>query len=77
MPVRLTKDQARAFRRRWELVAAAEREELRNTSPEIRFRQLAALFATAQSLGWDEALREGEEEVRERWKKLRASFGVS
>ena len=56
--------EARAFRTRWEMVNAAERVELRTTPLDRKLRQLAALMASVQSLGWTEALADEEAEVR-------------
>jgi len=72
----MTKAEARAFKRRWRLVNEFEKKELRRTSIETRFRQLAALMASAKQLGWDEALSEGEAEVWDRWQRLRKAYGV-
>jgi hypothetical protein len=71
-----TKEKMRAWKARWELVNAAEREELRTTPPIVKLRQLAALMASAESMGWTEALAAEVDEVRERWKKLRQAYGV-
>ncbi len=67
----MTKAEARDFRRRWVLVNAAERQELRSTSLELKLRQTAALMASAESLGWTEQLASEESAVRERWNHLR------
>jgi transcriptional regulator with XRE-family HTH domain len=68
---RLTKGEAQAFRRRWEAVNAAEKEELGSTPMTDKFRQVAALLASAGKLGWTEAQTAAEEQVRERWARLR------
>jgi hypothetical protein len=72
----LTKAEACAYRKRWQKVNARQVEELRNTSIELKFRQLAALMASVDAFGWRQALAEGEGEVRERWKLLRSHYGV-
>ena len=74
MPPSLTQSEARQFRRRWELVEAAEREELRSTSPEQKLRQLAALMASVKALDWDAALQADEQAVRSRWMRLREAL---
>lgn len=71
----LTRAQARAYVARWLLVNDAEREELRTTPPAVKLRQLAALMASAASFGWTEALAAEEQEVRERWQRLRRHYG--
>lgn len=68
----LTRQEARAFRTRWEMVNAAEQLELRTTPLDRKLRQLAALMASVKSLGWTEALAAEEAEVRARWNRLRA-----
>ncbi len=73
---RLTKAEAQAFAARWKMVNAAEREELRATPLVTKLRQLAALMASVDRLGWAQALAEEEDEVRERWRKLRKAYGV-
>jgi hypothetical protein len=67
----LTKAEARAFRERWQRVNAREAQELRNTSLEVRWQQFNTLLRRAQQLGWGPALAEGEDEVRQRWARLR------
>lgn len=76
MKRRLNPTEARAFRARWALVNAAEREELQATPPAVKLRQLAALMASVAQLGWTEALAAEEAEVRERWNRLRRAYGV-
>ncbi len=76
MKKHLTKAEARAFRTRWETVNAAERTELRATPLEHKLRQLAALMASVEPLGWTKALAAEEAEVRDRWNRLRrARYG--
>ena len=68
---RITKAQAAAFRDSWKTVNAAELAELRATSPEQKLRQLSALVASADALGWTKLLAAEEAGVRERWCRLR------
>ena len=70
----LTRKEVQAFRRRWEMVNAAEQAELRATPLEDKLRQLAALMASVQSLGWTAVLAKEETEVRVRWNRLRATL---
>lgn len=70
----LTRKEARAFRARWEMVNAAERIELLKTPLDHKLRQLAALMASVQPLGWTDALAAEEAEVRARWNRLRAAL---
>lgn len=71
----MSKGDGDGFRARWEAFARREREELRAMSPEDKFRQTAALFASAQAFGWSEALASEEEAVRARWKRIREVLG--
>ena len=71
MSRRISKAEARSFRNRWQLVNLREEEELRSTGIDVKWQQVKTLFGWAHLLGWSEALREGEAEVRERWAKLR------
>ena len=72
----MTKSEAQAHKRRWRRVNEQEKAELRHTSIEVKFRQLAALMASARQLGWEEALGEEEAEVRGRWMRLRKAYGA-
>ncbi|MFQ5602559.1 MAG: hypothetical protein ACE5HS_04755 [bacterium] len=71
---KLTKEQAIAFRRRWQAVNAAELEELRNTNLADKLQQTAALMASAQSMGWSETIDSDEAEVWQRWQQLREKY---
>ena len=73
-PEPISKAQAKAFRARWRAANAAECEELRATPMAVKARQLAALMASVEQLGWTEALAAEEAEVRERWIRLRKVF---
>ncbi len=72
----LTKKDADAFRKRWELVNTAEIEELRRTSVTKKLQQLSSLMLSVKELNWQEPLSEGEAEVRERWNRLRVAYHV-
>jgi hypothetical protein len=56
------------------MVNAAERIELLKTPLDHKLRQLAALMASVQSLGWTDALAAEEAKVRARWNRLRAAL---
>jgi putative transcriptional regulator len=73
---RLTKNEARAFKQRWAVVNAAERQELAATPVAQKFRQSEALLASARLLGWTKPPAEDEGEVWERWTRLRRLFYV-
>ncbi len=67
----LTREAAQASKRRWEIVNAAEREELGATPVQHKFRQLAALMASAAQFGWTQTTEAEDDQVRERWARLR------
>jgi len=72
--VGISRGEAQAFKRRWEAVNAAERGELATTPLADKFRQVAALLASAQKLGWTEDFAVEENLVRERWARLRREY---
>lgn len=72
----MTKAEAEEFTARWRLVNDATNEELRRSTVEERFRQLAILFEASHKLGWAERMGEGEEEVRDRWRRLKEACHV-
>ena len=72
----LTKAQARDYQLRWEALKEAEDEELASTSMAEKIRQLAALLASARRFGWTEELAVEEDQVRQRWVKLRQVLRV-
>ena len=76
MKSRISKAEAKAFKKRWEAVNEAEREELRATSAEQKARQLAALMISAEQVGWTESLAAEEAEVRDRWIRIRKAYGI-
>ena len=64
------RDDLRAYRERWLAVEEIERQEQRNASLELRWRQLNAAYGMAKELG---LLRSDPSEsgVFERWAKLK------
>jgi len=76
MRKRMTKREIQAFQKRWQAINDLERSELRAASPDLKFRQVAALMASVDPLGWRGALEEGVEEIRKRWQRLRRFYGV-
>ncbi len=68
--------EALAWKERWRLVREKEIEELSAMTIEERLRQLDTMFLFARELGWDEALAAEEEEVRERWIRIRRLCGA-
>lgn len=71
---RMTPEEGRAFAARWQLVADAERDELRRTPMEQKLAQLAALMESARSLGWQTTDPAEIEAVRARWNRLVALY---
>ena len=60
-----------AYKARWELIYEEEKRKLRATLVERKFLQLCALMASAEGIGWTEALGEEVSDVRERWIRLK------
>ena len=71
MATEMTRDDGKAFAERWKLINDAEIEELRRTPIEVKFQQLAALMASARTLGWQTTDEAEVNRVRERWCRLR------
>lgn len=72
----LSKEQGQAYKSRWKIVAETELQELRESNPEDKLRQLWALMSSVSELGWTQALAREEIEVRERWNRLRQVIGA-
>jgi hypothetical protein len=72
----MTKEEAEQFKARWKLVNDFTAEEARLAPPELKLRQVALLYEVARALGWADALREGEDEVHERWRRLKELYRV-
>lgn len=66
----------RAYKKRWELVAEVEREELERMSPAQKFRDLAMLMGVARALDSSTDMDEEVEQVRQRWNLLAERMGV-
>ncbi len=68
----MTRQEAMAFRDRWQAVAAAEAEEHRTASLQLRWKQLNALRRLMTGLQlWERSPDKQENRVRERWSRLR------
>jgi hypothetical protein len=61
------------FRKRWQAVAALEREEQREASVALRWQQLNAILRLAIGLGLPLREQFEEETVRRRWAKLKGT----
>jgi hypothetical protein len=66
----------RAYKKRWEMVAEVEREELARTSPAQKFADVAMLMGVARALGGSTDGDEEVEQVRRRWALLAERMGV-
>jgi putative transcriptional regulator len=75
-PGHMTRGEAKAFKRRWEIVNTAEKEELATTPVAHKFRQLMSLMTTAGKLGWTSNMETEEAQVRDRWALLRRCSNV-
>lgn len=67
----MTKEEALRFKSRWEVVNEFTAEEARRAPATLKLRQIALMYEAAQTFGWADALAEGEDAVRERWRRLR------
>ena len=71
---RMTRDELLAYKQRWQLVQAREVEELRAASPEHKLRQVAALMASVDAMGWRDGLAD-DLSVWQTWQRLRERLG--
>lgn len=67
----MTKEEASQFKERWKLVNEMTIKETRRTPLAVKLYQLALMYEAGQTLGWAEGLKEGEDVVRERWRRLK------
>lgn len=67
----LNPDQAREYAHRWQQAGRREAEELREASPELKLRQVAALVASRDLFPADPLRERDGLVVRERWRQLR------
>lgn len=70
MKKRISKAEARTFKRRWEDVNAVEKKELRKKTPSRKLHELTALMAWGRYFGWSKSPPDKGKEVRERWNRL-------
>ena len=66
---RMTKEQAQEFVDRWPAIDRLIIEEIRNTTPELRAKQIAAAYQAAMAM----TLASEEAPFRE-WQRLREKF---
>lgn len=72
----MTQEEAREFRARWHLVSQTIAEEIRNALPETRLQQLRTIFASAHAIFQTRRSVSEEQEVRNRWLKLKQRLNV-
>jgi hypothetical protein len=65
----MTKEEARAFIGRWQIVEQYIVEEIRNLTPELRAGQIAAAYQTGRAMGLA-----SEEVPFQEWQRLREKF---
>lgn len=75
MKTRITKEEAEAFKMRWEAVNAFQLEELRRTPPHLKVLQLSTLMTWVKDFKWEKALKMDESVVRKRWERLKRIYG--
>lgn len=76
MTRRMTKAEAKAWKARFEALNEFEREELRKTTFDTKLRQLVTLMQWGRAFGWQKCPAEGENEVRDRWIRLKKHYCV-
>jgi hypothetical protein len=67
----MTKDEAKAWRARWQAVEERQARELRGTTYEERLRALAVLMSSASLFDFHQ-LDEEDERARARWARLQS-----
>ncbi|MDT7604705.1 MAG: hypothetical protein QOF61_2702 [Acidobacteriota bacterium] len=70
----MNKEEALQFKARWQAVNDMTAREVREATPASKLQQLALMYEAGQVLGWADGLSAGEEEVRERWRRLREFY---
>ena len=62
----MTKEDAILFKERWQIVNRVISEEIRNTPPDLKTKQIGAAFQTAKNMGLTPS-----EEPFKRWQMLK------
>lgn len=73
----MTRQEALEFKQRWQFVNDFIAEEIRTASPEVRFKQLRTMIATAHRFRQSESATDPAAEVRERWLRLKERLHAS
>ncbi|MFT3770254.1 MAG: hypothetical protein QM820_32905 [Minicystis sp.] len=69
-------DDIRAYKKRWELVAAVERQEVEQMSAAQKFADVGMLMRVARALDSSPDMDDEVEQVRRRWALLAERMGV-
>lgn len=72
----MTKHEAQ-FKQGRQVVKRPIGDDIRNTSPEVRFRQLITMFESTDRRQPDPEREAAKAEVRERWRLLKERFHAS
>jgi hypothetical protein len=70
----MNREDALNYKARWQLVNERTAREAREMSPAFKLEQLALMYEAGQQLGWNDDRSADEEEVRERWRRLREFY---
>jgi hypothetical protein len=70
----MTKEEALEFKERWRIVNRFVSEEVRRTPPDVKARQIAAVFKAARALHLD--LTQDDQQPFERWWLLKEKYNV-
>ena len=70
----MTKPELQAWQEGWKRVNDVQLAQLQAMSIPAKLQQWQTLRQWAVQMEWAEKLREGDEEVRERWSRLRRAY---
>jgi hypothetical protein len=70
----ITSEQAQNYLNRWKLVHEAEIQDLRNSSLDIKVRQLSALMVSRDLFKKDSDRENEVDVVRKRWARIRGAL---
>ena len=59
--------------KRWEVITALEKKEMKKTSIDLRWKQLNSIVVLARDLGLKPVVDHDAERVWERWRKIKAT----
>ena len=71
--IEMTSGQLKAWKRRWHGINQMHIAEVQAKRATSKLDEISDLFEFAESLGWVEKLKVGEEKVRSRWKNWRVA----